>query len=151
MIRGPMTHKRCCERGHKQTSYKYQLDGTKKAIFWLNCFCSNLWQLMNVHIFYRPPWNPRKNITQAWPTKPSTPKSINPDNIIFDSSCMLTRRQMNFFKSSISLFCFPFLYVVYILCMAHLKLYAGDLQCYMEREAQLNLVCHKGLLLWIVL
>jgi hypothetical protein len=42
-------------------------------------------------------------------------KSINSDNIIFDNSCMLTRRHINFFKSSISFFpislcCLYFMY-----------------------------------------
>jgi hypothetical protein len=30
MVRGPVTCKRCGEKGHRQASYKYPLNGTKK-------------------------------------------------------------------------------------------------------------------------
>lgn len=74
MIRGPMKCKRCDQVGHREASSKCPLNGTKK----------------------RPPRKPRKNVTKARPTEPSTPprSTAAPDVILHDNPGVMTRRQL---------------------------------------------------------
>lgn len=70
MIRGPMTCRRCGNKGHRQASYKCPLNGTKKK-----------------------PRKPRKNKTKQLRTDSTPMKSnITKGPLLEDSPGMLTRR-----------------------------------------------------------
>uniref|UniRef100_A0A8R7JZR5 SWIM-type domain-containing protein n=1 Tax=Triticum urartu TaxID=4572 RepID=A0A8R7JZR5_TRIUA len=71
MIRGPVTCKKCGEKGHRQASYKCPLNGTKK------------WKR-----------KPRKNNTKARPAEPSTPQRPTREQILQDSPSMVTRSRL---------------------------------------------------------
>lgn len=52
MIRGPVTCKKCGEKGHRQASYKCPLNGTKKRqVFFLSIYQSLNYHLMVKYIF----------------------------------------------------------------------------------------------------
>ncbi|XP_037465458.1 uncharacterized protein LOC119337427 isoform X4 [Triticum dicoccoides] len=71
MIRGPVTCKKCGEKGHRQASYKCPLNGTKKR-----------------------KRKPRKNSTKARPAEPSTPQRPTREQILQDSPSMVTRSRL---------------------------------------------------------
>ncbi|EES05011.1 hypothetical protein SORBI_3004G139800 [Sorghum bicolor] len=72
MIRGPMTCKRCGEKGHRQASVKCPLNGTAKK---------------------RKRSQPRKNVKKA-PPEPCTPHSPTREEILRDSPGRVTRSKL---------------------------------------------------------
>nr|TKW39579.1 hypothetical protein SEVIR_1G188300v2 [Setaria viridis] len=75
MIRGPMTCKRCGEKGHRQASSKCPLNGTAKK---------------------RQQRQPSKNVTKAAPQELSTPQRPTREEIPLDSTGRVTRSQLAF-------------------------------------------------------
>lgn len=75
MIRGPMTCKKCGEKGHRQASSKCSLNGTKKK---------------------RKRQQPRKNVTKENPDTLSTPQSPTREQILRDSPGRITRSRLAF-------------------------------------------------------
>ncbi|XP_066358573.1 uncharacterized protein [Miscanthus floridulus] len=73
MIRGPMTCKKCGEKGHRQASAKCPLNGTAKK---------------------RKRRQPRKNVTKAASAEPSTPRRPTREEILRDSPGRVTRSKL---------------------------------------------------------
>ncbi|KAJ1284154.1 hypothetical protein BS78_03G183100 [Paspalum vaginatum] len=73
MIRGPVTCKRCGEKGHRQASYKCPLNGTKKR-----------------------KRKPRKNTTKQGKDSVTTPQMLIREQILRDSPGRMTRSRLAF-------------------------------------------------------